>query len=176
MGEFRADSGLKAEWYPLYTRSRSEKAAYAELKKRGYEAFLPLKKSLRRWSDRKKLVELPLIPSYVFVKAPRSDLREIVRLRNVSRYISFNGKPASAREREIEMLKLALENELEIEVLDGKLEKGSIVKFASGLFAGYTGKVVGFRGKKKLAIELDCLGKTVIVSLDNLRANVAADA
>ena len=50
-------------WYAVYTRPRSEKKALITLSEDGYEVYLPLKKTLRQWSDRKKWIEFPLIPS-----------------------------------------------------------------------------------------------------------------
>ena len=48
-------------WYAVYTNSRAEKRVSDRLAEMGIETFLPLQKTLRQWSDRKKLVEKPLI-------------------------------------------------------------------------------------------------------------------
>ena len=56
-------------WYAIYTRSRFEKKIAADLTSKGLESFLPLHEVIRFWSDRKKKVEMPLFPSYVFVHA-----------------------------------------------------------------------------------------------------------
>ena len=56
------------KWYAIFTKSRSEKKVYERLLDADIEAFLPIVKTVRQWSDRKKTVYLPLIPSYVFVK------------------------------------------------------------------------------------------------------------
>ena len=55
-------------WYAIYVNSRAEKKVEADLTCKGIETFLPLKKSLRKWSDRKKWIDMPLIPGYCFVK------------------------------------------------------------------------------------------------------------
>jgi transcriptional antiterminator RfaH len=153
-------------WYPLYTKSRYEKQAYNQLLKLGYEAFLPLQKFIRQWSDRKKIVELPLIPSYIFVRISRNKLYDVVNVYGISRYISFNGRPATVRDEEIEILHRALLNENEIEVKDGLLNEGTEVKFSSGVFSGYSGKVIKQSGKNKLVVELEGLGKTIFVTVD----------
>ena len=54
-------------WYAVYTKPRSEKKLADRLNEHGIEAYLPLRKTLKQWSDRKKMVEEPLITSYVFV-------------------------------------------------------------------------------------------------------------
>jgi len=54
-------------WHVVYTRSRAEKKVYADLTAQGIECFLPVQKQLRQWKDRKKWVEMPLMPGYCFV-------------------------------------------------------------------------------------------------------------
>ncbi|MBE0668108.1 MAG: UpxY family transcription antiterminator, partial [Bacteroidales bacterium] len=46
-------------WYAVYTHSRAEKRVNERLLEAGIETFLPMQKTLRQWSDRKKLVEKP---------------------------------------------------------------------------------------------------------------------
>ncbi len=68
-------------WYPVYTRSRAEKKAHEELNRKGILSYLPLKKTVKQWSDRKKIVEEPLIKSYLFI---------ILRLQNMGYSININ--------------------------------------------------------------------------------------
>src|SRR5512140_1670119 len=67
-------------WYALYTRPRAEKMVYSRLEEGGIEAFLPLYKTLRKWSDRKKLVEKPLFSSYVFVNVNNTIRPKVLRV------------------------------------------------------------------------------------------------
>ena len=160
---------IELKWYPLYTKSRFEKQAYAQLIKLGYDAFLPLQKTIRHWSDRKKIVEVPLISSYIFVRIPRNKLYDVVNVYGISRYLSFNGQPATVRDEEIELLKLALENKNEIEVKDGLLNFGTEVKFTTGVFSGYSGKVIKQSSKNKLVVELESMGKTMLITVDKCK-------
>ena len=66
----------KPHWFAVYTKSRNEKKVYERLIDEGYEAYLPLQKRLKQWSDRKKWVEEPLLRSYVFVKINREGLSQ----------------------------------------------------------------------------------------------------
>ena len=54
-------------WWALYTRHQHEKVVADVLSAKGFEVFLPLYDSIRRWRDRQKLLSLPLFPCYVFV-------------------------------------------------------------------------------------------------------------
>ena len=56
------------QWYALRIRSRFEQCAAKHMKDKGYEEFLPLSKSTRRWSDRMKTLAIPLFPGYLFFK------------------------------------------------------------------------------------------------------------
>ncbi len=56
------------KWIAAYTKPRHEKVAYDQLIDNGFTAYLPLLRQKRKWSDRKKWVEIPLFKSYVFVK------------------------------------------------------------------------------------------------------------
>lgn len=59
-------------WFALYVKSRHEFVASSELKQKGIETFLPSVMKLNQWKDRKKLVEFPLFPGYLFVHVPPS--------------------------------------------------------------------------------------------------------
>ena len=81
--------GLEEKWYALYTRPRAEKLVYQRLVEAGIETFLPLQKTYRMWSDRKKLVEKPLLSSYVFVKTNKKSFQKVYKTNGVVKFISF---------------------------------------------------------------------------------------
>ncbi len=56
-------------WYAIYTKPRWEKKVHHLLSEKGLEAYCPLNKVTRKWSDRMKTVEEPLFKSYVFVQS-----------------------------------------------------------------------------------------------------------
>ena len=80
---------------------------------RGYEieCFLPLYKSLRQWKDRRKELELPLFPGYLFVHIALRNRLQVLRIPGVSQLIGPNGKPSSLPEHEIEALRTGLRRE-----------------------------------------------------------------
>jgi transcription antitermination factor NusG len=166
-------SELEPKWYPFYTRSRFEKKALLNLQKGGYEAFLPLKPSERTWSDRKKIVEMPLFSSYIFVKVPKYKLYDVLQVYGIVRYIVFNGQPATVKESEIELIKKILSPKIEVEVIDGAIEEGAVVKLTSGIFNGYNGKVVKLSGKNKVVIQIESINKSLLITMDksNLTLN-----
>lgn len=74
-------------WYPVYTRSRAEKKANEELNRKGIQTYLPLKKAVKQWSDRKKIVEEPLIKSYLFAYISAREYAEVLMTNGVARFI-----------------------------------------------------------------------------------------
>lgn len=154
------------KWYALYTKSRTEKKVAERLNKIGVEYYLPLKKTLKQWSDRKKYVFVPIINSYIFVKVKKEQLYDLIAVEGITRYISFSGRPVEVRQQEIDVLKLFLESGTEVEFLDGEPKKGKLVKFTSGIFKDYKGKILKVNRKNQLVVEIESLGKSLIVNIE----------
>jgi transcription antitermination factor NusG len=87
---YRADSN----WYALYTYPRHEKLVAQQIERRSFHCFLPLYRSVRRWKDRRKELELALFPGYVFVRMAFENRLQVLQMRGVVRMVSFNGQPA----------------------------------------------------------------------------------
>jgi len=153
-------------WFALYTKSRNEKKVNERLTQLGYETYLPLKKTLRQWSDRKKIVDMPVINSYIFVKTIQENLYDLIKVEGVTRYISFSGRPVVVRDKEIEILKEFLESNSEIDVVDGMPIPGKIIKFTKGIFKDYEGRILKINRKNQIAIEIESIGKSIIVNFD----------
>ena len=78
-------------WYAIYTRSRNEKKVSMQLEERGLEHFLPLVPQLRYWKDRKKIVNMPIFPGYVFVNIKLSEKIRVLRTNGVVGLLSLMG-------------------------------------------------------------------------------------
>lgn len=156
------------QWYPVYTLYNSEKKACELLRSKGIEVYMPLKKELRQWSDRKKWVYEPLIKSYLFVKISLQQQTEVLMTKGVSRFIYFSGKIASMPERQIEHLKLLLATESELEIIDYAFEKGEDVLIKAGPLQGLRGELVAFHSEKRFIIRIDYIGKSIIVQVPSM--------
>ena len=93
-------------WYAIFTKPRSEKKVLQRMLDNDIEAFLPLIKTVRQWSDRKKTLEVPLIPSYIFVFLPERELYRTLPIQGTVSVLKHLGKPAKVREVEIENLRI----------------------------------------------------------------------
>src|SRR5574342_752189 len=91
----------KRFWYALYTRARFEKKVTLQLNNLGIESFLPMHKVLRYWSDRKKYLQQPLFPSYVFVFANAKERYQSTTPYGVVKMLSFRAQPTIIPDEQI---------------------------------------------------------------------------
>jgi transcription antitermination factor NusG len=153
------------KWYAIYTHPRAEKLVYTRLLETGVETYLPLQKTYRQWSDRKKLVERPLLSSYVFVKVIPKEFPLVYKTTGVVKFISFEGHPAAIPQNQIDNLRLLVNSDAEIEVTGEPLAKGDNVKVVTGSLIGLTGELVSIGGKKRVVVRIDKLEQNIIVTI-----------
>ena len=135
-------------WFALYTRGRHEKVVDQELRQKGIETFLPLRKISRRWSDRTKLIEEPLFKGYVFVRAGLRDRLSILKSRGVVRFVEAADKrPVEVPERELAAVRRFVEEEMSVDPFP-YLKEGEKVYIRSGPLKGAEGFI--FRKFKKV--------------------------
>lgn len=148
-------------WYALYTESRQEKKVAARLAQLGIEVYCPLIIQERQWSDRKKKVEVPLLPSYVFVKLESQNRDLVFQVSGVVRYLYWLGQPAIIKDAEIEVLQNWLQDKVvSFEVVG--IQPGTIYEIPSGPFIGHKG-VVDKVDKSQITLILEELGVKIIL-------------
>lgn len=154
-------------WYAVYTNPRSEKRAHAELISKGIDSYLPLQRTLRQWSDRKKWVEEPLFRSYLFVNISKSGYFDVLNTTGVVRYVTFEGKAVPIPPKQIEAIKYFLSGQetLQEESSISHLVPGSEVEIIRGPLRGLTGILVEFHGQKKVRVEIEALGQFLNLSI-----------
>ena len=153
------------KWYALYTYPRAEKQVYSRLIENGIETFLPLQKTYRMWSDRKKLVEKPLLSSYVFVKTKSKFFPEVYKTQGVVKFVTFEGHPASIPQKQIDNLRLLINSDEDIEVSSEKFEKGDNVEVINGSLIGLTGELIKIGSKNRVVVRIDRLDQNLILKI-----------
>ena len=153
------------KWYALYTRPRAEKLVYQRLVEAGIETFLPLQKTYRMWSDRKKLVEKPLLSSYVFVKTNNKSFPKVYKTNGVVKFISFEGQPVSIPQNQIDNLRLLINSDADIEVSSEKFTTGDNVEVINGSLIGLTGELIKIGSKNRVIVRIDRLDKNLILKI-----------
>jgi transcription antitermination factor NusG len=153
------------QWFAACTRSRHEKRVAEQLGERGIESFLPLCRASHRWKDRRKIVDLPLFPGYVFVHIPVEDRLKVLELYGVARFVGFSGMPIEVPESDIHALRGGLVNNLWVEP-HPYLKVGGRVRVRSGPLAGAEGILVRKKGDLRLVLSFDAILRAVAVEVD----------
>jgi len=154
------------KWYVLITRPRAEKQVSRRLTETGFENYLPLRRHLRIWNDRKKWVEEPLFSSYIFVKTEDRLRSRVFEAGGLVKYLSIGSQIATLSEEEIERVKRLCSYEGEIEVREGELTAGDLIVVTQGHFAGLHGSILKIEGQNKLKLALNGLGCFASVEID----------
>ncbi len=152
-------------WYPVYTLPRAEKKTNELLIKKGIISYLPLFKTLKQWSDRKKWVEEVLFKSYIFVYISNKEYDTVLQSHGIVRFIHFSGKAAAIPDVQIETLKNYLSGDVIPEVTFEKLDVGQRVKIISGKLKGYEGELVSWRQQERLVLRLEALGQSLLLKI-----------
>lgn len=153
------------KWYAVYTSPRAEKQVYKRLCEIGIETFLPLQKTYRVWSDRKKLVEKPLLSSYIFVKVISVNFPKVYKIPGVVKFVTFEGQPAHIPQNQIDNLRLLINSDAEIEVTSEVFEKGDLVEVINGSMVGLTGELIKCGRKKRVLIRIDKLDQNIVLTI-----------
>jgi transcription antitermination factor NusG len=152
-------------WYAIYTRHQHEKAVAQILTSKGFEIFLPLYVSFSRWSDRTKMLSLPLFPCYVFLKGGLDRRLDLVTTPGIHSLVSCAGQPAAISTVELNALRRALESGASIEP-HPFLKCGDWVRVKSGPLAGVEGILVRKKNLCRLVLSVEMLGKAASVEID----------
>jgi transcriptional antiterminator RfaH len=156
---------IEEKWYAIYTNPRAEKKVYKRLLEESVETFLPLQKTYRIWSDRKKLVEKPLLPSYLFVKIKSRDFHKVYKITGIVKFVSFEGQPVAIPKKQIDYLKLLVDSDAEIEVSSENFAQGDNVEVVSGSLIGLTGELIKIGNKNRVVIRIDRLDQNLILKI-----------
>lgn len=156
------------QWFAVYTKSRSEKKLALKLAEKGIEAYVPLRKVMKQWSDRKKLVEEPLIRSYCFVRVDPHRYQDVLNTPGAVRYIWFSGKPAAIPDRQISILKAVAGSDIPCEPVISHFEPGARVRVTAGPLNGLEGELITQSGKNRVIIRIDHLEQVLSLSISPL--------
>lgn len=156
---------MSCKWYAVYTRPRWEKKVASLLLQAGIENYCPLNKVRRKWSDRVKLVEEPLFKSYVFVKVDEGGRTAVRMTDGVINFVYWDGKPAIVKDKEIEAIKLFLEEHENVSLVKMDIKPNDRVRIIAGPMMDNEGKVLEVKNKvAKVAI--DSLGFILVANID----------
>jgi transcription elongation factor/antiterminator RfaH len=152
-------------WYALQCWVRKESLIVTQLETQGFECFLPKYKSVREWSDRKKEVEQPLFPGYVFCRFEYSQRRPIVVTPGVLQVVGCGRTPMPVEQREIEAIQFAIASEVPTQPWP-YLAIGERVRIHTGKLSGLEGILVNFKGNHRVVLSVSLLQRSVALEVD----------
>ena len=155
------------QWYAVHTRSRHEKLVVNQLERRGIKTFLPLISEVHRWSDRRKIVQLPLFSCYAFVHMRfLPELRyEVMQTNGVLRFVGVRGEGIPIPESQIENLQALLSTDVPY-ALCPFLQVGQRVRVRGGALDGIEGLLIARNGDRTLVISVEPIQRSIAVRID----------
>lgn len=156
---------LDQRWLCLQVRSGWEFRSALGLKERGYDYFVPTFKQKREWSDRTKIVEVPLFTGYLFLRFDVRNDHSVVTVPGVIRFVGTGKMPTPIDNAEIEALQLTTRAGLTCGPC-AFLAVGQEVEIRLGPLASLRGKIERFKNKQRLILSVNLIRKSVFVEID----------
>ena len=153
-------------WIAAYTRPRSEKKASADIRQTGIETYLPIQTEIRQWSDRKKKIDVVIIPNVIFIHLCSDDISRIRQHPLILKILTLPGRkePAHIPSEQIENLKFMLkESDSPVRFQQIEFKRKDDVKVIRGNLKGLIGTVEKISEKKsQLIVMIDFLGGAMV--------------
>jgi transcriptional antiterminator RfaH len=153
-------------WCVLYTKPNHEKKVDEQLRKMNLSSYLPTVKKLKTWCDRKKYVDIPLFPSYVFVQI--TDLQQYyksLKIDGVLNYVRVGNRIARVSESIISDIRSVVINGSDIEISSERFLSGTDLIIKEGPFAGFKCESIQYRGKRKLLVRINDLRQNILLNV-----------
>ena len=159
-----SDSGHQ-HWFALRVKPRAEKVVAMLARHKGFEEFLPVCQSRRRWSDRFKSVELPLFPGYVFCRLKAEYRLPLLTIPGALHFVGIGRVPVPIDDSEIRAIQTALRSGLFAEPWPF-LDVGQRVRLEEGPLAGLEGLLIEVRKKHRIIVSVSLLRRSVAVEIE----------
>lgn len=153
-------------WYAIYTKANGEKKLLSSLQEMNVECYLPLKKVLRYWSDRKKWIEEPLFRGYVFAKVSYLEFFKVLNTSGVVCFVSFGGKAQPIPEVQIHNIKTMVEqSEQEVTLTYKSIKRGQKADVIYGPLKGVQGEIVEIFGQDRILVRIESLNCSLYANI-----------
>ena len=153
-----------AEWIVAHCHAKAEIKAEANLKRQGFEVYLPKIKTTRRHARRIEMVLRPLFPRYLFIKFDEDSTRwrPICSTVGISHLLKSGEQPLIAPSWVVEQLQQREDkNGLFSAAFLKPLNKGDPIKFTNGPLAEHSGVFEHLNDSQRVAVLLEIMGREV---------------
>jgi transcription antitermination factor NusG len=151
-------------WFALHACAQHEKRIAAELQRRGIENFLPLFRTIRQWKDRRKQLDSPLFPGYLFVRLALREKLKALQVPGVVRLVGFAGRPHPLPEQEIDALRVGITGGLVVQPHQ-YLTVGSRVRIVRGPLLGFSGILLRRKNVCRVVLSLNLIAQSASVEV-----------
>jgi transcription antitermination factor NusG len=157
----------RPQWFAIQTRAKHEKKIASELSMRGVTAFVPTMREIRRWSDRRKVIDAALFSCYAFVQAALSGelYLRVLQVPGVLRWVSFNGQPTSIPDAQIEAVRQIVNNSVACSPYPF-LKAGDRVRIRGGCLEGVECVLVSDPSERRLVVSIESLQRSISIAAD----------
>ncbi len=152
---------MNRNWYAVYTRPQTEKKVAALLTKRKIEHFCPLNKIPQGNGNRRKLVQAPLFPTFIFVYLHEAELLEIRRTPDIINFVYWLGKPAVIKTQEIENIRHFTRLYENIRVEKVPVNSGGMIRISHEPALKMEGEVMSLKNTR-IRLTLPSLGYAIM--------------
>jgi transcription antitermination factor NusG len=152
-------------WYAVQTRARHEKKVAKQLQEKGVTTFLPLVIHIHRWSDRRKVVELPLFPCYAFARLGPQTRLPALQTPGVLSIVGAHGVGAPIPNKEIEDIQTLLAQNVTSSPYPF-IKVGQRVRIRGGCLDGVEGILVAEKSNRRLVVSVELIQRSVSVQID----------
>lgn len=159
------------KWYAVYTRPKWEKKVTGLLSQKKIDAYCPLTKVVRQWSDRKKTLMEPLFNSYVFVHANVGEYQEIKQADGVINFVYWLGNPAVIKDDEIDAIRSFLDEHENVKLEKADVNINDRIKITSGPLSSLEGDVLQMNSRA-VKVYLPSLGYQMLAEVDKTNIQV----
>jgi len=155
------------QWYAVQTRGRHEKKVANKLSEKGIETYLPALRELHRWSDRNKIVEVPLFPCYTFVRMAPDPLERlrVLQTNGVVKIVGSGSEPCPIDHKQIEDIRILLGTKVPVTMYPF-LKIGQRIRIRSGCLTGLEGILLSRPRESTLVISIDAIQRAIAISVD----------
>jgi transcription antitermination factor NusG len=159
------DRRAQHPWYVLRVQANREKTVASHLQCKGLTEFLPLYTTSRRWSDRTKLIQVPLFPGYVFCRFDADERLRILMTSHVLHVVGMGGIPAPVDEGELTALQRVVASGLLMQPWPF-LKVGQRLVIQEGPLRNVEGVLTEIRGVRNLVVSITLLQRSVAVCIE----------
>jgi transcriptional antiterminator RfaH len=157
---------FKTGWYLLYTMPRQEKKVHSRLAELHLDSFLPTKRTQRTLCDRKKIIDEPLFPSYVFVHLKdQRNYFDGMGVKGSLNYVRFGKDLARVSDSVVDNIKLLSRQYLEMEVSDIPYAPGQRLFIKDGALTGLSCELIEVDNRRKILVRVDLLQRGILLRL-----------